>query len=197
MSEFNIAIVAAAGRSRRMGFDKRFTAPRPLLPVTLNNIQRAYDLVVVVVRPDDEITADIQSRERVFVKVEGDESLGASIASGARYVRSHYPDSDVAVHLADMPYLTAAHCMYLRSAHKGGITLPVYEGKRGHPVIFSGQFLDELCQLNKVEGAKQLLSRYSNQVTQVSVATDAVLKDIDVKDDWNSWLRANNERKCH
>ncbi len=197
MKAFNIAIVAAAGRSTRMGFDKRFTAPRPLLATTLNNIQRAYDLMVVVVRPDDQITATLESRDRVFVRVEGGESLGASIAAGAKYVHQHHPSSSVAVHLADMPYLTAAHCMYLRRAHEDGITLPVYEGQRGHPVIFSADLLDELCELNEAEGAKQILKRHSRRIKQVAVATDAVLKDIDVKDDWNSWLRANNERKCH
>jgi molybdenum cofactor cytidylyltransferase len=85
--------------------------------------------------------------------------------------------------LADMPYVTSATVAALRDALAAGaaIAVPLYQGRRGNPVGFSGLHLAELLALQGDRGARALLA--AHPVTEVAVDDPGILRDIDTAAD--------------
>jgi molybdenum cofactor cytidylyltransferase len=63
------------------------------------------------------------------------------------------------------------------------IVLPVYRGQRGHPVLIGQRFWPELLALQR--GApRDVIRRYPDQVAEVCVNTDSILRDIDTPEQY-------------
>jgi CTP:molybdopterin cytidylyltransferase MocA len=81
--------------------------------------------------------------------------------------------------LVDHPLITAALVAELIEAfYRGGksIVLPVYMGRRGHPVIFAKTLFDELLVAPMEKGARAVVWNHSDEVEEVpTVEQGAVL----------------------
>lgn len=58
-----------------------------------------------------------------------------------------------------------------------GDAVPVYEGKRGHPVLLSPETLDDAAKLDPRTGRLDELLR-ARRVTEVAVSTDVILANL-------------------
>ena len=65
-----------------------------------------------------------------------------------------------------------------------GIVLPVYEGKRGHPILIDMKYRDEVKTLDPCTGLRGLVHDHGTDVLEVEVDTQNILKDIDTKEDY-------------
>jgi molybdenum cofactor cytidylyltransferase len=67
-----------------------------------------------------------------------------------------------------------------------GIVLPVYEGKRGHPVIISASYVDDIMRLDDDAegGMRSFINDHSSDCLEVAVDTPVVLEDIDLPEDY-------------
>jgi molybdenum cofactor cytidylyltransferase len=87
------------------------------------------------------------------------------------------------VMLADMPQVDAALIERLTAAYdaeKGAlIAVPVIDGKRGNPVLWSRRFFPELMALSGDVGARHLIAKYSEAVVEVPVTGTGALVDVD------------------
>lgn len=112
--------------------------------------------------------------------------LGVSLATAARHLLARYPDPATApaciVALADMPWLRPSTLATL-AQHVGPsrIVAPVYQGRRGHPVVFGTRFLPELATLHGDSGARSLLVHHG--VLEIECDDDGVLRDVDTPTD--------------
>jgi molybdenum cofactor cytidylyltransferase len=72
------------------------------------------------------------------------------------------------------------------SASEKGVALPIYQGKRGHPIIISSKYFDEIMQLDEgaPEGLRRFIDRRRDDTLEVPVSTPAVLEDIDLPADY-------------
>ena len=70
-----------------------------------------------------------------------------------------------------------------------GMVLPVYDGKRGHPMILSPAYREEILFESIPGGLKALRDRHSDSVRTVPVDSDAVLIDLDHRSDYEEALR--------
>ena len=59
------------------------------------------------------------------------------------------------------------------------ICVPVHEGRRGNPVLFSRRFLPELMALTGDEGARSLLDRHADDVAEIEAGTTTIFADFD------------------
>jgi molybdenum cofactor cytidylyltransferase len=59
------------------------------------------------------------------------------------------------------------------------IVLPVFNGHRGHPVLFSAEILDEILSLSPSQGANMVVRRDPSRIREVPVDDPGVLIDID------------------
>ena len=99
--------------------------------------------------------------------------------------------------LGDMPQVDAKLIDRLIAAfdpEKGAlVVVPVIDGKRGNPVVWSRRFFPELGELGGDVGARNLIASYPEAVAEVPVAGRGTLFDVDTPDALDE-LRAEIEQ---
>jgi molybdenum cofactor cytidylyltransferase len=68
--------------------------------------------------------------------------------------------------------------------HVQRIIVPVYQGKRGHPLLFDMSFKEEVFRLDPKNGMRQLLADHPDEILEVEMDSSSVLNDIDNKQDY-------------
>ena len=112
------------------------------------------------------------------------EGLSTSLAAGLAAIAARGEDVDgVLVCLGDMPRVTRAHIKKLIEAFDPlegrGICVPLWNGKRGHPVLWARRFFAEMSDVKGDVGARHLLGEYAELVCEIPVDDDGVLLDVD------------------
>ena len=64
------------------------------------------------------------------------------------------------------------------------IVVPVYESRRGHPVVFRDVVFPELLQEELPEGARTVVHRHDDRILEVEVEDAGVLVDIDTRGEY-------------
>ena len=62
------------------------------------------------------------------------------------------------------------------------ICVPVFERKRGHPVLWPARYFPEIERLRGDVGARALLDRHADALVLVPVGDAGVLRDVDTPD---------------
>lgn len=181
------AIVLAAGSSRRMGPVNKLLADlrgRPILLHVMHAVRasRVSEIVVVTGHEQERVRPLVERlADRIVFNPRHAEGLSTSMIAGLDAVSS---SADAAVIcLGDMPWLTTTHIDRLISAFEpdGGreICVPVYQGRRGNPVLWSRRFFDEMRAITGDQGARRLLAAHSDVIVEVEMEDGGVLEDID------------------
>lgn len=198
-------IVLAAGCSARMGPERNKlvepVAGRPLVAWPVDALLEAgIDPVVVVVGFEaDRLRTALRGRPCRFVEhAQWSEGMGSSLARAMRALIAELPLPDaVLVCVGDLPGLRAADVARVveaarRDARDDGaidpdrIVVPVFEGRRGHPVCFGARHFAALAQSTGDEGARSLLEQNADRVLRIEVANEAILRDVDTPTDLES-----------
>ncbi len=181
------AILLAAGRSTRMGTDKLSLCYRgqPILHRSLEPLIASplVSEVIVVVNPGFSLPIDREGCT-VVVNHEADSGMASSLRAGIT-AASAAADAYL-VCLADMPAITEALIATLVEAYRRSdkkILVPVYQGRNGHPVIFSSKCKDMLLRLEGDVGARETIRENPEVVDYVSVDDPAVVFDVDTPGD--------------
>lgn len=183
------AILLAAGESARMG------RPKPLLPwggVTLIEYQvrellaaGVDDLVVVLGHAADEVRSYVPAEARVVVNEAYREGRASSLRAGAAALAE---DADPIVVLSvDQPRprdvietLLAAH-----RENAAAITVPIAQGRRGHPVVLSGSLLPELREASEEsQGLRGVTAAHEEELREAELTSPAVLLDINTPEQY-------------
>lgn len=181
------AIILAAGLSSRMGGVNKLLLPFKGKTILESVVQTITSLpfaeVIVVSGHDQQAIGELLRRYPVTVADNPDFSQGLS-TSLRRGVDAADPHSSGYLFcLADMPLLSPNLLKYLckifLQATVPSIVVPVYDGRRGNPVIFSSAFRDELLQLQGDQGARPLLDKHPRAIIEVPVNHPGVSRDID------------------
>jgi molybdenum cofactor cytidylyltransferase len=182
-----VAILLAAGSSRRFGDEKLLAAykGRALFEHSLDALADSpfIDEIVVVIRPRFPVPSGRQ-RCRFVVNPDHEEGMGSSLRAGVRAT----PEGVAAyvIALADMPdikpELIASLIACYRSAGKT-IVVPVYRGRRGHPVVIGGELRDMLLQTTGDVGARAIIRDHPERVGHFETDNEAVVFDVDVPED--------------
>ena len=184
------AVILAAGRSTRMGGPNKLLAQvtgKPLARIAAEAAlaSRARPVVVVTGHQSHTVAEALRELPLQFAyNPDFAEGLSTSLRTGLAVL----PDDidGAVVMLADMPQVDAALIDRLMSAHdvdKGAlIAVPVIDGKRGNPVLWSRRFFPELMAVQGDIGARHLIGKYSEAVVEVPVFDKGALTDIDTPD---------------
>jgi len=65
-----------------------------------------------------------------------------------------------------------------------GIIIPVFQKKRGHPLLISRKYRYEIEKLDADEGLRSLAEKFHTDVMEVDVNTPEILRDIDTQEDY-------------
>ncbi|MFZ5491967.1 MAG: nucleotidyltransferase family protein [Pseudomonadota bacterium] len=186
MSTPTVGILLAAGAGTRFGGGK-LLAPlhgKPLVLHALAVLHAVVPNVLAVVRPGDEVLHELlrAAGARVLICPQAADGMGHSLACAARELP---PGAPALVALGDMPTIAPDTVRCIHDAVDAGavIAVPVYRGRRGHPVGFAGGLVPELATLNGDQGARTLLRRYAKQVQDIEVDDPGCIADIDTEAD--------------
>jgi len=67
--------------------------------------------------------------------------------------------------------------------------LPVYNNKRGHPLIIDSKYRDEIAGIDESGTLRDLVYKFKDDVHEVKVKTQSILKDIDTQEDYFNELK--------
>jgi molybdenum cofactor cytidylyltransferase len=182
------AVVLAAGQSTRMApYNKLLVADRagkPMIARVVDNVlsSRARPVTVVVGHRGEDIRAALGGRPVSFVEAaDYAQGLSASLKAGIAALPPEVPAAVVC--LGDMPLVTGRMIDRLLDAwdpdEGRSIVVPTHLGKPGNPILWDRRYFPEILQLSGDAGARSLLARHAEQVVEVELAEDAVLRDFD------------------
>jgi molybdenum cofactor cytidylyltransferase len=60
-----------------------------------------------------------------------------------------------------------------------GIVVPMHQGRAGNPILWDRRFFAEMRALSGDAGARSLLQLHAEQVAEIEIGDDAVLRDFD------------------
>lgn len=187
-----IALVLAAGHSRRFGDDKRvarLATGETLLAATIERVRPHVAELVVMLRHDDDAQAlGLSDSVPIMHAPVAPIGMGVSLSTAVQHVsRAACPHTALAVVLGDMAFVSPDTLEGLISrVHSDAIVRPVCDGVAGHPVLFGRRFWPELAALEGDEGARSLLHRHRQHVADLEVNDPGVLLDIDTPEDLSS-----------
>ena len=175
------AIVLAAGKSERMG------RPKALLPIhgrtflenILDVISRTSieDTIVVLGHHREEIERSLPLLSAVF-NPDYEQGMITSFQAGIRKLSRD--TSGAFLFLVDHPLVEpAAIAAMIANLAANRIVLPTFEGRRGHPVLFSSEILEEILALPPSEGANIVVRKSPDRIIEVSVNVPGILVDVD------------------
>jgi len=161
--------------------------PKALLPFRgrtfLGNILEAIshtsieDTFVVLGHHRDEIERSVSLPSVVF-NPNYEQGMVTSFQAGIRALS--WDTSGVFLFLVDHPVVEAAtiESMIMNLA-PNRIVLPTFEGRRGHPVLFSSEVLEEILALPPTAGANIVVRKNPARIVEAPVSTPGILVDID------------------
>jgi molybdenum cofactor cytidylyltransferase len=186
------ALLLAAGKGERMGEVKQLLTigEQHMIEAALDNLQgsRCDEIIVVLGFAADQIRPLVEGKERVKVIINPQfaEGMSTSIHEGLREISPRA--TGILIALADQPFIPPEVINALIEGFATGakgIVLPVYEGKRGHPVILDRKrYEKELFDLKGDVGGKEIVQGHPEDVLEVAVASKGVVIDIDAPEDY-------------
>lgn len=194
-----VAVVLAAGASRRMG------RPKALLPLhgstfvgrivsTLRQAGLASVIVVTRAELAEAVDLEVGSRACVAVNPTPDEGMQSSIQTGLQDVGTR----PVLLALVDQPHVTARTVRLLLEAHQAApdrIIVPrSKQNRRGHPVIFPADLVSELREAH-AEGAREVVWRHVDRVLEVPIVDPAAFSNVNTPQDFAALQAETQEGK--
>ena len=189
------AVILAAGESKRMGKQNKLLLPVAGEALLVKLIKSVCDsdvgqVIVVIGHEAEKIRRKLNNFPLSFVyNPNFSEGMTTSIKSGVKEVS---PDCDgYMICLADMPFINTSEINKLIHAYdqnrikeKRLIVIPVYQGHRGNPVLFSTEFREDILEHKMEFGCKGVIMKNFESVKEIEMDDDSMLLDVDTLEDY-------------
>ena len=188
----NWAIILAAGSSRRMGTQKLllpFRESTMIETVIQNVLASSVENIMVVLGANGDKIKEVTGHLPVDYCLNENHEMGmlSSVICGFRSI----PEQAGAalVYLGDQPgippFVTEAVIeAYNEELH--GIVIPVYENRRGHPLLVDMKYRREIEKLDLEKGLRSLMHLFPQDVMEVEVDEPGILVDIDTRENYSN-----------
>ena len=187
------AIILAAGESTRMGRQNKLLLPlgnRPLIGHIVQTVlqSEADEVIVVLGHQADHVREALAAHEVTFaLNPRYREGMTTSIQAGVQAASAE--TSGFMICLSDLPMIEPAELNQLMAAFREAIqhdprhlVRPVYQGQPGHPVIFPVHLKPAILRHQDLHGCQNIVKQNRALLTEVEMATDHVLRDMDTPD---------------
>lgn len=179
------AVILAAGMSSRMREGNKLLQDfrgHPLVTRVAAAAQASSAVVVLAVvgHQADEVERALPASVTIAHNPDPSSGLASSLQIGIEAL-PHDVDSAL-IMLGDMPLVTSEDCdALIRSARPDRVAVPLVNGRRGNPVLWHRSFFQEILGLAGDRGARELLARHPDRVTEVVLENRGLLIDIDTQ----------------
>ncbi len=181
------AVILAAGRSTRMGGPNKMLAEldgKKLVRIAAEQAlaSKAGEVIVVTGHQAELVEQALAGLKVKFARnPDFAGGLASSVKSGISAVSANADGAVIC--LGDMPLIDAKLIDRLIESFapdRGNlIVVPVADGRRGNPVLWSRRFFGELMTLDGDIGARHLITRHGEAVAEVPVDGESAFLDID------------------
>jgi molybdenum cofactor cytidylyltransferase len=189
------AVILAAGASARMGEQKLLMpwSDETMIRHVVKQVIGADLADVIVVAggwytPIKEQIADLP----VQMVYNPEYEQGEMITSLQFALRALWPTADAAlIVLGDQPQIKREIVDQVVDTYyrqQGAIVAPVFNEKRGHPVLIDRRLWRELLAQPAGGAPRTVLNAHEDEIVYVSVNTDSVIQDIDTPEDYQRAL---------
>ena len=181
-------IILASGFSQRMNKNKLLLEVEgiPLVERVIKAVKSSNIDKCVLIYQKDEIKEIAYTHGiRAVHNPYADEGQSAAVKIG---VKSSHPDTDGFIFfVGDQPYLNPSTINKLIDEfqkEKDTIVVPLYNGKRGNPVIFPSTLKEDLLRLDGDNGGRKIIEEKEERVKLVTIENGIEGKDIDTEEDY-------------
>ncbi|MDI6803544.1 MAG: nucleotidyltransferase family protein [Bacteroidota bacterium] len=191
-------VILAAGESIRMG------SPKALLQIkgktflqhlvaTLRNAG-LHEISVVLGHDSDKIIAQLPDLKIDFVINENYQK--GQLSSIQVAIKSAPNDCDaIMICPIDRPLISSELIKKLIEAYsktKPPIVVPIFDAKRGHPIIFSSSLFSELMRAPHDIGARAVVWAHHNEVIEVPTGEEGILINVDTPEIFEKYINQMN-----
>ncbi len=179
------AIVLAAGKSSRMGFNKLVAdvGGKPLIVRTVENIatSKISKVFVVIGHEAADVELALAQSDVSFVR---NRDYASGMASSVKVGVEEAHDFDgVLISLGDMPLVSTLVINQMMEAfhpeQRRDLVLVVRDGEIGNPVLWGAKYFPDLLNLQGERGARGLVEKYRSNATEILVSEEGVMFDAD------------------
>ncbi len=195
-----VGVVLAAGESRRMGRLKALLpfGGRTVIEQVLHPLIEAdlVDVAVVLGHRAAEIAAVIKPLPvHVLHNPDYRHGMTTSVQTALRDI-TPIPDAYLLA-LVDQPQIGPGPIQQVLTAfertHKG-VIIPTYEGKRGHPIVLSSRYRQDVLALGLEQGLNLVTRGHPDDTLEVPLERDDILRDMDYQADYEAELQRWQQR---
>jgi molybdenum cofactor cytidylyltransferase len=188
----NWAIILAAGSSRRMGTQKMLLpyGGKTIIETVVDHVLgSSVEHVLVVLGPEPhKIKEALAGRPVKFChNTQHEEGMLSSVICGFKALPR---EAEAAlIYLGDQPNIPAEVTNLVLEAYNEelyGIVIPVYEHRRGHPLLVDMKYRREVEKLDLEQGLRTLRHQFPEDVLEVEVNEPGILLDIDTREDYDN-----------
>lgn len=195
-----VGVVLAAGESRRMGRLKALLpfGPHTVIEHVLQPLLQADLAAVTVVlghRAADIAAVLAGLPVQLLHNPQYQHGMTTSVQVALRDI-TPVPDAYLLA-LVDQPHLHLEIIQQLLAsfAHtRKGFVIPTYEGKRGHPIILSAAYRQDVLALGLDQGLNVVTRGHPEDTLEVPVSSDDILRDMDYPQEYAAELQRWRER---
>ncbi len=189
------ALILAAGESRRMGTAKLLLpfGEKTIIETVIANVlgSQVKKLIVVLGANREKMEERLKNLPlEIVVNPDFASGMLSSVQCGLRAMQ---PGVKAAlVFLADQPGIGSAVVDAVVAAYRRtgkGIVLPIYQSRRGHPVLIDMKYRYEVECLDPGIGLRELIRQHPQDTLEVEVDTPGILRDIDNPEDYGRELK--------
>lgn len=186
-----VAVILSAGESSRMG------KPKALLPLGSDTfVEKIVDafkktevekILLVLGRHVEEIRPKI-AQLPVQIVVNADYKRGqlSSLQTAIRALEGEDVEA-ILVHLVDHPFVNPGLVDQMIQSFRASsplIVVPRYQGRRGHPVLFSRELFPELLEASLEVGAKEVVHAHHAETLEIDTMDEGITIDIDTPEEY-------------
>jgi CTP:molybdopterin cytidylyltransferase MocA len=191
----NVAIILAAGESRRMGRPKQLLpfGDKTMLECVIDAFRspRVDEIRVVLGYKADEIAAKIAHGQCKIVKNDRyQQGMFTSIQAGLRALPKKARLVLIAV--CDQPRLkreTVEILIEKFETERHKILIPSYNGRQGHPPVLRAEYAKEILAMDESMTLKHFYAAHADDITRLVVEDEGSLVDIDDRETYERELK--------
>ncbi|MGZ7066573.1 MAG: nucleotidyltransferase family protein [Candidatus Aminicenantales bacterium] len=193
------AVILAAGESLRMGTQKLllpYGETTVIEAIVRTALDSSVDGTLVVLGADKEKVRKTLKSYPVSFAINTDFRRGMLSSIQAGFETLPGEAGAAVLMLGDQPAVPFDVVDGLVSQYRKngrGIVIPVYGGRRGHPILIETAYRSEILGLDPEVGLKQLIRAHPRDISEVEVSSPAVLKDMDNPEDYAAVTGKNRE----
>jgi len=186
--KYNItAIILAAGTSSRFGDKNKLLKPFMDSSIfghvvkTMTNLPIAEVILVTGYEHEKIAEAIKHSNVHIIHNSEFQTGIASSIKCGVS--AASQKTEGYMICLGDMPFITMDYIKNLLdifiNSKTPSIIVPTFQYRKGNPVIFSKNFIDDLLKIEGDKGAREVIDNHPDSIIEVQIHKETYFFDVD------------------